>query len=439
MADVLLTGVRVLTSARGRVLKSASIVIDQGRVAEVSARKPDVAADITIDGQDKMIAVPGFVNAHVHTEETLWMNRVPDTLRHVPWWSKWIIPYYRSLGDGDAYWSTLLSHMIMLKGGTTCCADSANTAPELAAKAAERSGIRSFVARWNCDLGSYGASSIEDCMKETKDLLRKYSKGRVRAIASVIGANWCSDDMYRGMKELADERESVVTSHEASGHEDVVRSVKRTGRRPVEHLKDIGFLSPTTLLSHVTDISENEVAAIRKTRTSVALCPVAELKKGKGLSVYGKLPQVLSNGTRVCVGTDTANSSNHLDVLRTAGTLSLITKDFALDPEIFDARRALELITSEGGDCLGMRGYGSISVGRPADIAVFELDKLSWISESDVAQGLVYGNGATTYATIVDGRAAYIDGRFMFVDEAEVVGECGKRAKQIQRRVSTET
>jgi 5-methylthioadenosine/S-adenosylhomocysteine deaminase len=441
LVDILLKDVyRVITGGSGRILKDATIAIDGGKIVEVSkGRSSSGPGDHVIDGRGKaFIALPGLVNAHVHTEETLGMNLIPDTLRHVPWFESWTLPYYEQMGEKDAYWSALLSQMKMLESGTTCYSDSANRYPELAAEAAERSGIRAKVAKWASDIDGQFSSSTDRCLKESEDLLRRFSRrrGRVGAIAAVIGANQCSNELYNDEMELAKKYDVPVTSHEASGHEDVVRSLKRVGRRPIENLDRIGFLSPRTILSHLTDLTNEEVSMIARSRTKGVMCPVSELKKGKGFSKYSKLARMLEEGVEICVGTDTANSSNHFNVLRTVNLLLLLSKDLSNDPATLDAGGALDMVTQGAAKALGLKRVGRIEEGGAADIALFEVPKMAAFSyDPDPIQGMVFGDESKAQITIVDGEVVYDSGRFLKVDEEEVAKECTERAERIRRRI----
>ncbi|MDG6995120.1 MAG: amidohydrolase family protein [Nitrososphaerota archaeon] len=438
MADLIIRDARVITGGvHGKILERATIVVEDGKIVEVSERPSGgYKADRVIDGRGKL-AIPGLVNVHVHTDETLGMNTVPDTISHIPWFERWILPYYESQTSDDRYWSAVLSHMLMLKSGTTCYADSANRNPELAAKAASETGIRAFVAHWVSDIGSYLPSSIDECVRKTKNLLKGYSdrRSKVRAIASVIGLNQCSNELYLEIKKLADEYSVSITSHESSGHEDVLRSIKRIGLRPVENLEKIGFLSGRTLLSHLTDVSKREVDLVRKSGASVVLSPAAEMKKGKGLWKYGKLSKMMESDINICLGTDTANSSNHLDVLRAATLLLFAAKDIAKDPAVLKAEQALDMVTANAGKALGLENYGSIANENVADIALFDLDAVEWFSNFDPLQGLLYGSTQKTYATIVGGEVVYEDGRFMKIDQSMAIRKIKKHSEHLTERM----
>ncbi len=438
MTDIVIKGAMVLTAGTGgRFYEKADIAISNGRIERIANELKTSSAQYVIPGKNKL-ALPGLINSHVHTEETIGMHMVPESISHIPWFEEWIYPYYRNLGRDDYYYSSLFSHLLMLRAGTTCYADSANRDPDAAASAADKSGIKAFVAKWTCDIGKYFSLPLDSCLRENESLLKKYanSKSNLKAIAAVIGLNQCSDDLYLEVKKLAKKYNTIITTHEASGHEDVMRSIKRTGHRPIEHLYKIGFLSPECLISHATDISEHEVHILKSKNTNVALCPTAELKKGKGLWKYGKIPSLIRKGVNLCIGTDTANSSNHLNVLKTCGLFLLIAKDYSLNPASIDAFAGFDMITQNAARALGMERTGRISEGNFADIALFDTSSLEWKFRGSPLQSVMYGTELQAITTIVNGKIVYENGVYPMIDTEKVVSETLERRTRILDKLS---
>lgn len=421
---------------KAKLLKDKYIEIEDERIVRVADNKSDFRPEFIIKGKaGKLLVVPGLMNSHVHTDETLFMNIIPDSMGHVEWFNEWTLPYYKAMHESDFYWSTMLSFMLMLERGITCYADSANIYPEISAKAALDSGIRGFVAKWTSDIGEDFSMSTEKCIKENERILKKFAGNKnIKAVASVLGINRSTNRLYMAIKELADRYGTVVTSHEASGIEDVKECVKRTGKRPVENLYSIGFLSERTLLSHLTVLTKKEAEIIKATRTANVLCPAAELKKGKGYTRYGKLPFLIKKGARMLVGTDTCNSSNHLDVLKGSKLALLLAKDLARDPKIASVHDALGWVTSDAYSFFGIKNAGKLRNHCVADIAVFEL-KFGFNS-TGVLNELFFSDTARCVATIVSGKPVYIDGSFLNFDQNKVIAECEKRAEAILGRLS---
>lgn len=424
----------LVVTSDGRVSR-VNVLVEGELIQSISRDTPPPGSkrDEVIEGGGKLL-LPGLINAHVHTEETLWMNMIPDTVPHIPWFNEYTLPYYRTLTEEDAYWSTLLSHALMLLCGVTCCADSANLWPDADAKAASRSGIRSYIGIWASDLPGALSKHTAKCLEDIERHLKKYSdRGRLRGMASVIGANTCSDELYLEAARLAVRYDTPITSHESSGHEDVIQSLKRVGERPIEHLSRIGFLTRRTIISHATDISSSEVNSLIVTGAGVALCPATELKKGKGLHAYGRLAEIVRLGVRYCAATDNANSSNSLNPIRAAGLLALLVKDLSLDPSAFMARDALRSITEYPADLLGLNA-GRLEVGSLADLALYDASN-AYLSLGDPVQGIVYGDPPRVTDVVVNGELVVSGGRLIRLNLEEILREARSRAESITERM----
>ncbi|PSN94407.1 hypothetical protein B9Q06_09295 [Candidatus Marsarchaeota G2 archaeon ECH_B_2] len=412
-----------------------NVFVEDERIQFISQDTPPFGSKRgeVIEGEGKLL-LPGLINAHIHTEETLWMNMIPDTVPHIPWFNEYTLPYYHSLTEEDAYWSTLLSHALMLLCGVTCCADSANLWPDADAKAVSRSGIRFYVGIWASDLSGTLSKDTAKCLEDVEKHLKKYSgRGRLRGMASVIGSNTCSDELYFEAARLAARYDTPITSHESSGHEDVIQSLKRTGERPIEHLVKIGFLTRRTIISHATDITSSEVNSLKATGAGVALCPATELKKGKGLHAYGRLTEIVRLGVRYCAATDNANSSNSLNPMRAAGLLALLVKDLSLDPSIFTARDALRSITEYPADLLGLNA-GRLEVGSLADLALYDASN-AYLSLGDPVQGMVYCDPPRVVDVVVNGELVVSGGGLTRLNMEEILREARSRAESIARRM----
>jgi 5-methylthioadenosine/S-adenosylhomocysteine deaminase len=429
---------QALTVGPRHELTRVNILVEDELITQVSPDPPPPGSksDVVIDGA-RRLAVPGLINAHVHTEETLWMNMVPDNVAHVPWFRQYTLPYYKELSDDDSYYSSLLADVLMLLCGVTCYADSANLWPDSDAQAAAKSGIRAYIGKWTCDLAEQFSDTTDGCLKSLERHLAKYSgPGLVRPIVSLIGSNTCSDELYVGAAKLAASRGTPITTHEASGHEDVMQSVTRTGHRPIEHLDRIGFLSQNTLISHATDLSDREVDLLGKHGSGVVLCPATELKKGKGLTHYGRLVSLISRGVKYCVATDNANSSNTLNPLRAASLLILLVKDLGLDPARLTAQDALKAVTSYPSRMLGLAA-GAIHEGLLGDIALFDTHD-PYLCLGHPIQGLIYGDQAAAAEVVVNGRLVVSGGEVTGIKLEDVVREAYARSQRIARRLGVE-
>jgi 5-methylthioadenosine/S-adenosylhomocysteine deaminase len=104
------------------VIESGAIVVDGNRISYVGPSEwtPAGPFDRTIEA-DRMIAIPGMINAHCHSPA----NLVRGMMRSEPLeiWRAYYRASLRDMRDEDFYASALLGGMEMLKNGATTVLD----------------------------------------------------------------------------------------------------------------------------------------------------------------------------------------------------------------------------------------------------------------------------------------------------------------------------
>src|SRR5438046_4876276 len=132
---------------------------------------------------------------------------------------------------------------------------------------------------------------------------------------------------------------------------------------------------------------------------------------------------MLDAGVCVSLGGDSANGSNHFDMLRLMDLAALVPKDARLDPGVMPPERVLEMATIHGARALGLEAeIGSLEPGKRADMVIFDLDLPEWRPLLDPVSTLVYSASAASVRTVlVDGRVLLDDRRVTTVDEREIL------------------
>ena len=85
------------------------------------------------------------------------------------------------------------------------------------------------------------------------------------------------------------------------------------GLRPVPYLEANGVLGPRTLLAHLNDIGDEDLAILRRTGTKAAVCPGTHVYFDRGPFPLARL---LEAGVPVFLGTDSLASNEALDMER---------------------------------------------------------------------------------------------------------------------------
>jgi len=451
---------------RRRILEHYSVLIQDGvitaigRAAEMD--RQHLAACRTqgtvIEAAGRLV-MPGYVNTHVHTFEHLSRGLIPDGLSTFAWAVTYARPFYAALTEQEAYIAARLACLEMLRNGTTCFVD-ANILVSLGhldavAQAVTESGIRAVLGRGVFDQmpkemteamapelrGRVLSPSADAALDEIDVLLSRWTTsadGRIRAWATVYGLfPYCSDELFVGLRTLADRHGVGMAFHIASSIEEARAVEARVGAWPITHLDRLGVLSPKLLLTHCTAVTDHEVELLVERGTKVAYCPGAALRLAKGTTRIGKIPEMLAAGVTVSLGADGVSSSGSFDHTRLASLAAGLFKDARMDPRLIPAEMALEMATLYGARAvLWDDALGSVEIGKRADLTLYDLDGPEWVPRHDIVRNLVYcADGRSVRTVLVDGRIVYDGGRVDGIDAGKAIEEAQAAGERIARRV----
>ena len=106
------------------------------------------------------------------------------------------------------------------------------------------------------------------------------------------------------------------------------------------------------------------------------------------------VPDLLSSGVRVGLGTDGCASNNDLDLFSEMAAAARLHKVRRLDPTVMDAPAVLRMATIEGARALGMgERIGSLEAGKLADLIVVARRRPHLTPLYQPASHLVYSAG----------------------------------------------
>ena len=112
-------------NAKRQILNRHSILIDHDKIVRIGATAElDRDHLETVRQQGKVVdasgcvALPAYVNTHVHTVEHLSRGLIPDDLATFDWASQYATPFCASLSEEEAYLSARLACLEMISNGT---------------------------------------------------------------------------------------------------------------------------------------------------------------------------------------------------------------------------------------------------------------------------------------------------------------------------------
>lgn len=440
--DLLIRGPDIVTLDPAQpVIPHGALAIRDGRIvwlgplAEADER---YRASETLDAFGRL-AMPGLVDTHFHTGQQLLRGKLIELGRRrelrLPIWRNYLVPFEACLTEEDVYASGLLAYTNMLRVGTTCFAEAGGPFPDQMGQAAEEVGIRGFVSRSTMDMGeglpSAMVTSTRQALDENAELVRRWSSGRrVRAWLSLRQLIVCTSELWQAMGELADELGTRVHTHLAEGTYEVDFSTERWGKRPAEHLADIGFLGPRMHAAHSILLSAGEVQLYAEHGITVAHCPM-----GNYLIGVPKVADMWRRGISVGLGSDGA-SNGSIDLFRAAHVAWVAQQAHFGTPwhdrSVFSPDELLTLATVGGARALGLGDkLGSLQPGRLADLLIVDpsdLDVQPVYDPAFTAARVV--TGRDVQSVIVDGRVVMKNRELLHVDEDRLrstIGQCWPR------------
>jgi cytosine/adenosine deaminase-related metal-dependent hydrolase len=428
--------------AQRRVIRDASVLIEGQRITRVgkAAELADIPADRVIDAR-QMVVTPGFFNGHMHISYAhavrgIFPDDVQNRLAHV-------FNLQSAMTEEEEYHTTLLGLLDLLTNGTVCFVDPGSTKfPDACLQAYQDAGIRVIWGECVTDQDfpwTLPRYPTEEGIARTRAFIEKWDgrlDGRVRAWAMPFSLAGCSVELLAGLKRLADERGTGMTLHHSSGPQERERYQARYGVSSTEYLEREGVLGPNVLLAHGLGLDESEIDAIARTGTNVAMCPSTAAKEGHGVPEVGRMPELLARGVNVALGSDSANSSNYLDLVRSMNMAAVQYKDARRDTGQVPAETALELGTLLGARAFGLGDeLGSIEPGKKADLVLFDTQRPEWQALHNPVNNLVYSaDGRSVHTVIVDGRVVIDAYGQSFVDETRLFQKVQEIGESLQAR-----
>ena len=426
-----ITGAKFVTmDPERRILRDGAVMVEGQRIVAIGKAEhlAELSADRVIDASE-MVVTPGFVNRHLHASYAHATRGVfPDALG-----SDYLPNVFRlqaAMDPEEEYYTSLLAITELLKYGTTCFLDPGSTKHlDRCMDAYRQTGCRIIVVTQVADRPNslnLPVLSTEDAAASMRTVIQTYDReldGRVRAWAMPFSPALASRQLLQNAREIAEEFHTGLTLHFNNSPQYVRDCLQESGRRPSQYLEDIGVLGHQLLLAHALGLDQSEVDCLAQSRTKAVFCPTAALKSGAGMTGSGLLPEMLSLGMTVGLGTDAGNNSNLLETMRAMYLVAVLYKDAREDVNMIPAETALEMATIMGAEALGLADdIGSLEIGKKADLVLFDTRRPEWRTIFNPVNNLVYNaDGRSVHTVIVDGRVVVDHHAPVFLDEWELI------------------
>ncbi len=416
----------------GVVLKEHGLGIRDGRIVFIRPRAEALKCNASeVRELPDVLLAPGLINAHGHAAMTLFRG-LADDLPLMTWLENHIWPAEAKWVDEDFVRDgTDLAIAEQIKGGITCFSDM-YFFPKVASERVHNSGIRAQIAIPILDFPIPGASSADEAIRQGVELFGDLKHHeRIKITFGPHAPYTVGDENLEKIRVIAEELDASIHMHVHETAFEVQQALEQRGERPLARLGRLGLLGPRFQAVHMTQISDDDLALLVESNTSVIHCPESNLKLASGFCPVERLWQA---GVNVAVGTDGAASNNDLDLLGETRTAALLAKAVAGSATALDAHRALRMATLNGARALGIEAQvGSLEIGKAADIVAFDLSGLAQQPVYDPVSQLIYATGRDCVKHLwVAGKQLLDDRRLTRLDEAQL----GATARAWGQRIS---
>jgi len=450
-------------------LDRTDILIDGDRIAAIGqglrpALNERASDSQVIDGKHR-IAIPGLVNAHLHSNESFeqgMSERLPLELWRLRTYPPYGVP---PLTEEDYYLRALMSGIISIRCGVTTVQDDVlnmsctPASVDGACRAYRDLGLRAWVTTSMGDRSFAASHSFVDSAQaahlgnavggahpvsapaQIELFERNHSRwhgseqGRIRINIGPRGPQRCTDELLRLVIGASERYGCAIHTHVLETRAQAVTAQRDYGRSMIAHLADMGFLGPRLTINHGIWLTDDDIDLLGRHNCSVTHNPLSNLKIGSGIC---RVRDLVAAGVNIALGTDglaTSDTADMIAVLRCATMLHTVT-----DPDFdqwISAREGFRMAT-QGGAISGLMAsdLGELAVGRKADIVLVDRQHWSFLPLHDPIAQLAYSAPPDAVRTVlVDGQTVMRDGVIRTIDESFVRDAVIEAAERWRRDV----
>lgn len=441
MNPIIIKNATVVTiNQKKEILEDTDILITNGRIEKIgkNLQHPD-AKTINADG---CIAMPGFIQTHLHLCQTAFRG-IAENRQLLNWLRERIWPLEAAHNPESIYYTSLVGLGELISGGTTTILDMGSVYNyDHVFRAIEDSGINALAGKALMDCGEGVPSNLiethQHAVDESMKLYKEWNgkgSGRIRYAFAPRFILSVSDETFDAVKVLSDEYKIPVHTHACENRLEGAEIVKLKGMREFEYFDSKGLLNERFLAAHCIWTDENDLRLMQEKNVKVLHCPSSNFKLGSGMM---NLKTLLDKGITASIGADGAPCNNRLDMLTEVRTTALM-QNVLNGPDSIDAYRYLELATIDGARSLGIENEtGSLEEGKRADIILLQKETdfaNTHCDLADVATRIVFSYSSSNVSTVIsNGKLLKHNGKFEAFDKDHTISKAKEEISKLLKR-----
>lgn len=379
------------------LIPNASIVVDKGKVVEVTEKKYENAIDLHGD-----YVIPAFIDAHCHLGDTGAKELgVGLTLEEAVVYPNGLKHKYLAGITQEQLTETIRCGMIeMLRHGIAAAADYREGGVYgVKALVSAGKGLPIHVLALGRPISSTDVENrvFEREVREILEIADGFGMGRLEAV---------SEERMKLIRNLAHDK--LFSIHISEGRDDCIRSQKLYGKSEVERALEY----ETDFMVHLTHTDEKDVRLLKEHGVNIVCCPRTNLIIGDG---FPALDRFTSAGISWGIGTDNMMFTNS-DMFREMDTASRAIRGVTETPDCMPADECLKAASLGGAKALKIDNmYGTVEKGKSASFIAVKSDSGNFRYSHNIKFSIIHRVGPSEIDYfILDGTEVIKAGEFLF-------------------------
>ncbi|GLQ55667.1 guanine deaminase [Devosia nitrariae] len=357
-----------------RYLEDGAVVIEDGKVVELTDYSPALAAGAEIFDHRPHLIMPGFIDTHLHYVQSQMIASYAGSLL------EWLNTYtfvaeqkFAEQGHADHVVSAFYDELI--RHGTTTAVAYCSVHPQsVDAYFAEAEKRNMLMIGGKVMMDRNAPEPLLDTAQSGYDdttalIARWHGRGRgLYAISPRFALTSTPEQMEATRALVGEHPDCYMQTHLSENAAEVTYAMELypQAKDYAGIYEDYGLLSPRSLMGHAIHLSHREAKLMGETGAVAVFCPTSNLFLGSGLFDHQRLRQC---GVRIGVATDIGGGTSY-SMLR---TLDEAYKVLQLRGQRLTPLNAFYMTTLGNARALLLEGtIGSIMPGASADLVVLD-------------------------------------------------------------------
>ena len=413
------------------------VIVEDSTIIELVIDEPASTWDIIHEASD-CVLIPGLINCHHHFFQTL-TRALPVALNKELFdWLTALYPIWANLTEEAIAASTRTALAELLLSGCTTTSDHHYVFPvgcrqaiDIQAEVAGAMGIRAILTRGSMSLGKSAGGlppdevvqDAETILRDSERLIDKYHDSSDGALLQIALAP-CSPfsvttELMRDSAQLARSKGVLLHTHLAETEDENSFCLEMFGRRPLDHLTEVGWLQDDTWLAHGIHFTQDEITRLGDANVAISHCPSSNMILSSGICPVNDLAQA---GCSIGLGVDGSASNDCSNLMQEVRQAFLIQR-LRYGSANFSHENALHLATAGGAELFHRRDIGQIAVGLKADLALFNLNELRFAGTGNPIAAIVLCGAHQADAVMVNGEWRVKSGELVNADIEQIRAE----------------